>query len=246
MGQQQHYEQAPIAEAIIDLRVGFTAPLEVAHLDAAFSNERERYPACKRLQQGLGQFEFGPRVSSSAATEEIGLAFISADEKQVVQFRRNGYTFSRLKPYESWQPFSNEARRVWEVYRRELSPGSIDRLAVRYINRIQLPRSIDDLSVWLKSYPEIAAGVSKSVSGFFMHVTIPQLDLNGALNLIETLDEGSSEKVGVAVILDVDLFRTVDVPQDEESIWDYFEQLHVRKNDVFEACITDKTRELFR
>lgn len=85
------------------------------------------------------------------------------------------------------------------------------------------------------------------MAGFFMHVTIPQPELMGVLALIETVDEQRSEKEGgVAIILDLDLFRAVEVPQDEDSIWTYFERLHVRKNDIFEACITDKARELFQ
>ncbi|MBX7135700.1 MAG: TIGR04255 family protein [Fimbriimonadaceae bacterium] len=247
MGEQPHYEKAPITEAIIDLRVSFAEPIEMTRLEAAFSQEQEQYPGRKRLQQGMGQFEFGPRISSSATTEDLGFAFTSVDEKQVAQFRRNGFTFSRLTPYESWGPFSGEARRLWDVYRKGLSPNAITRLAVRYINRIQLPPSIDDISHWLKTYPEVAEGVSKLVAGFFMHVTVPLPELKGALALIETVDERRLDKGdGVAIILDLDLFRTADVPQDEESIWAYFEELHVRKNQVFEACLTDKTRELFQ
>lgn len=247
MGEQLHYEKAPITEAIIDLRVAFDAPIKMKRLEEAFAGETERYPSAKRLQESFGQIEFGPRLSTSARTEDLGFAFTAVDEKQVAQFRRNGFTFSRLAPYESWEPFSAEAKRLWEVYRRRLAPKSIDRLAVRYINRIQLPPSIDDISHWLKTYPEVADGVSKTVAGFFMHVTIPQPELKGSLALIETVDERRSDKgEGAAIILDLDLYRAVEVPQDEESIWAYFEQLHLRKNEVFEACITDKTRELFK
>jgi uncharacterized protein (TIGR04255 family) len=49
----------------------------------------------------------------------------------------------------------------------------------------------------------------------------------------------------VGVILDVDLYRTSDLPQDEDGIWSMFDLLRDRKDDVFEGCITEKTRELF-
>lgn len=247
MGAHPHYEKAPITEAIIDLRVSFAETIEMTRLEAAFSQEQEQYPGRKRLRQGTGQLEFGPRISFSATTEDLGLAFTSVDNKQVVQFRRNGFTFNRLTPYESWKPFAGEARRLWNVYRKGLSPNAITRLAVRYIHRIPLPPSMGDISHWLKTYPEVAEGVSTLVAGFFMHVTVPLPELKGTLALIETVDERRSGKgEGPAIILDLDLFRAVEVPQDEESIWAYFEQLHARKNEVFEACITDKTRELFR
>jgi len=43
--------------------------------------------------------------------------------------------------------------------------------------------------------------------------------------------------------LDIDLGREIELP-DTEVAWDVLEQLHTRTNQVFEACITDRTREL--
>ena len=48
----------------------------------------------------------------------------------------------------------------------------------------------------------------------------------------------------VSVVLDIDVFRTKDVPRNDSDRWTFFEMLHTRKNDVFEASITDATREL--
>jgi uncharacterized protein (TIGR04255 family) len=48
-----------------------------------------------------------------------------------------------------------------------------------------------------------------------------------------------------SVILDLDLFRTTKLPNMEEQIWGFFEQLRTRKNQAFEACITDAMRKRF-
>ena len=47
-------------------------------------------------------------------------------------------------------------------------------------------------------------------------------------------------------MLDIDIFSDQDVPDDEDAIWEFFERLHVRKNEVFESCITDTSRKLFQ
>ena len=49
----------------------------------------------------------------------------------------------------------------------------------------------------------------------------------------------------VSVVLDLDLFRNTNLPQAEDGIWACFEQLRLRKNAAFEACITDAMRERF-
>jgi uncharacterized protein (TIGR04255 family) len=47
-------------------------------------------------------------------------------------------------------------------------------------------------------------------------------------------------------VLDLDLFRDVRWdPADDDALWAFMERLRVRKSEIFEASVTDKTRELF-
>ena len=77
-----------------------------------------------------------------------------------------------------------------------------------------------------------------------MQLCLPQLDLSGQVLINQTIIPPPRENV-VSVVLDIDLSSDRNVPDTEESIWEHFEKLHLRKNEIFEACITDKTRRLF-
>jgi len=81
------------------------------------------------------------------------------------------------------------------------------------------------------------------MSGFFMHVVLPLGDVKSAVNIIETIVEPPRPGI-VSVVLDLDFFRTDEIPETEEGLWALFEELRVKKNVVFEACLTDKTKEL--
>jgi uncharacterized protein (TIGR04255 family) len=48
-----------------------------------------------------------------------------------------------------------------------------------------------------------------------------------------------------AFILDIDLYRTENLPAGNE-LWPLFDTLRAWKNKLFEACITDRVRELIR
>ena len=50
----------------------------------------------------------------------------------------------------------------------------------------------------------------------------------------------------MAVALDIDVFKQGGAPQEEPEMWEYFETLRSRKNEVFEACISDAMRERLR
>ena len=75
-----------------------------------------------------------------------------------------------------------------------------------------------------------------------MQLNIPQDD-QSVLLLNQAMVNPPAPGV-VSVVLDLDLIRAIAVPSEEDEIWDVFEKLHVRKNEIFEACITDETRRL--
>lgn len=78
-----------------------------------------------------------------------------------------------------------------------------------------------------------------------MQLQIPQEDLEGMLLLNEAIIPPPGDNI-VSVLLDIDLFCTVNFPGNENTHWNLLEKLRIRKNEVFEACITDKTRELVK
>ncbi len=49
-----------------------------------------------------------------------------------------------------------------------------------------------------------------------------------------------------SILLDLDLFKAHELPQNEASLWSLLEELHCKKNEIFEGCITDRTRDLIR
>ena len=69
------------------------------------------------------------------------------------------------------------------------------------------------------------------------------MDLNALLVLNEALMPPPDPNV-VSVLLDIDLFCEEPLPDNEDGLWALFEEMRDRKNQIFEACITDKTREL--
>jgi uncharacterized protein (TIGR04255 family) len=242
-----HYPNAPITEAIIDLRVVPRAETQLHDLEETQSGEERSYPRKDKIFEAVGLLEVraGKSASASAAQQQSGFKFTSEDGKYIWQSRFDGFTFSRLAPYESWVPFRDEAKRLWIQYRARTAPQTIDRLAVRYINRIDIPGQTIDLKDYFRTSPEVSSDLPQQLAAFFLQLRIPQPDLPGHALINQTIVPPAREGV-ISVVLDVDLFRKADAPSDDVAIWDFFEHLHDRKNTIFEACITDRTRELFQ
>jgi uncharacterized protein (TIGR04255 family) len=49
----------------------------------------------------------------------------------------------------------------------------------------------------------------------------------------------------ISLLLDIDLFRTSEIPGNEDDLWRVVDSARPLKNRIFEACITNETRALF-
>lgn len=242
---QRHYQKPPITEAIIDLRVELPPEIGLTELNKAHGGEEATYPSVEQMHAAFGQMQVGPHVSATAGSQPIGYLFRSVDGKQIYQVRLQGFTLSRLAPYESWNIFRDEARRLWDIYCSVVKPSKIVRLAVRYINRIDIPLPLHDFKDYLRTVPEVSPELPQGLAGYLLQLAIPLEDIKSLVLINETIIEPANRNV-VSVVLDIDIFRTADLPADEESTWAFFEELRFHKNKAFEACITDKARELFQ
>ncbi len=244
---EQPYPNAPITEALIDIRVAHKPGISLERLKKFAAEVRGGYPNESPRDILQGQIDFSmsnPQTQSSRTT--VGYICHSSDRRQAVQARLDGFTFSRFAPYQDWHHLIDEARRLWTIFVAILEPMAALRVAVRYVNQINLPLKGGTLNFeyYLRTFPKLEIDGDVLLEQFFLRLVMPQEDLSAQLILTEALlpPQGSS----LGVILDIDLFRenlSLDVRTAE--IWDMLEQFRARKNKYFEASITDTTRELF-
>lgn len=238
----KQYSKAPITEAVIDIRTTRTN-VDLQAAESALSAELADYPNKHKVMQASFQLQLGAEGASSATdSTQSGYRFLPADQKQVAQFGVEGFTFSRLNPYSGWHVFQPEARRLWDLHRRVFSPPMVTRVAVRFINRLDLPPNQEGLSAYLTSLPQFSSKIGQSPERFFLQLCLPQESPLSTLILNEALVPGPPDKV--SILLDLDLFRENTSITEENVLWELIEQFHVRKNDVFESLITAKTRRL--
>ncbi len=244
-----HFPNAPITEALLDIRVKLPPQTDLAKLAVFHDGIRERYPAKQERVSWRGQIEVkaspAAQVSQSAAGGPDGYLFTSVDGRQVVQARLDGFTFSRLKPYDKWETLRDEARELWQQYIRIASPEAVIRVALRYINRIEIPLPIRDFKEYILTTPEIAPDLPQGLDSFFMRLVIPDARTQAAAIVTETVEPIDESNNRLPLIFDVDVFRLAAFNVQDKTLWETFEQLHDLKNHIFFKSITPKAKELF-
>lgn len=245
MAQVGPYSKPPLTEALLDIQVGLPEDTSVKLLETCHDEVRAQYPTKLLMKAGFARLEAGEHLTATTSEKPIGHRFLTDDGLQIFQARTDGFTHNRLAPYLGWELFRTEARRLWDVYRGIVRPVTVKRIAVRYINRFDLPSASVDLKEYLRTGPEISSDLPQGMVGFFFQVTLALTDISAMVNLTETVVE-SPLPDGVSLVFDIDLYRTEDLPSDDAGLWRLLEDFREKKDAVFEACITEKTREMIR
>ena len=244
---QKHYSKAPIVEAIVDIQVKMAEGFSHEALNAVHSKLSDRFPTKSPIQ--MVQMDMGPDAKAggelqfSSSKTDLGLRLTNKDNSRVLQVRENGFTYSHLPPYTSWKELRTEAHEAWRTFVELCKPQTVVRCALRFVNRIEIPKPSIELHDYFCLYPEIPKGIPQDVSGMFMQLQMPQKDLEGIAIINQAVVEPVSLGT-VSVLLDFDLFRAREYAPEDETIWHYLDKLRDRKNELFEACITDETRRL--
>jgi len=213
-------------------------------LEPVYDLIRADYPKREEVMFFQGQFVMRPDAAPTATQTKQGYLYRSSDGKYVLQTRINGFTLSRLPPYENWDSFRSEARRLWVIYKHIAKPVRATRVAVRSINRIDIP-PFTELKDYFKTFPEVSPDLPQSLTGYVMQLLIAQEDLGGMLSLIQAIVPPPRREVA-SINLDIDLYKeSISEFASDTEIWEFLEVLRDRKNKVFEGCITDNARDLF-
>jgi uncharacterized protein (TIGR04255 family) len=245
----RHYANAPITEALIDLQVEYAAMPFQSDFEKSAKRLDASFPSAVTMHQFQVSLDGLPNVAApvlSGATA-IGMRLTSADDLRVLQLQRRGFTFSHLPPYTQWQGFCDEAHELWKSYVEDLKPVAVTRAAVRYINRIVVPVEKVEFGDYFNLNPKLPDGIYQTVTGCFMQVVLPQTDIaQDAAAVVNFALEPNPTPGSLSFLLDLDLFCTCRYESASEEIWATLAKLRTRKNKIFEACITDATRELFK
>ncbi len=242
------FKNPPIVETLLDIAVTLPPETHLATLMGVQSRVRERYPNRQERQhweiQAATTTNDIPEVSQSVGI--VGYLFSppAPHQDRAFQARVNGFTFSKLRPYQSWKPFRNEAKELWDIYTEVANPANVRRLGLRTINSLDLPLPFDDFKEYILTTPEVAPNIPAGLSQFFMQLVIPQSGGETAV-ITSALQPQQPNSATVTVILDIDIYVEQDFLPASDAIWERFESLRRIRNDIFFNSLTEKAKELF-
>jgi len=246
----EQFKNPPIQEALLDIQVALPGDVTMDTLKSFQAGLEARFPEKKERiswQQGFQISGTGETQAVSSARSVDGFLFVSKSDGKTVQARRDGFTFNKLRPYSNWETFSGEAKELWQHYVELAHPASVQRVVLRYLNRIALPLPMRDLREYCPLFPDLPPALPQGMSEFFMRVALPIADAPCVSIVTLTFEPPVPGATTLNLIFDNEAaygFNSLNV--DTEAIWSKLAELRDLKNKVFDASLTEKAKELFR
>lgn len=247
------YEKPPIIEALCEFYFSSNQPWDWTIPGLIYAKVGSEFPT-KRQFNPL-QVELRAETKGTSVQNVVGsvdrMQFLSQDESALIQVGPDFMSVHHLKPYSNWETFKQMISRSLMVYQQVASPQKITRIALRYINRIEIPEKMIDpeqrieLGDFLLAAPSVPKDVPQVFSTWVQRVEIPFKHANGLL----ALQSGSIHEEGqrdVAFLLDLAFLALQPELVRLDSAMEWVERAHEEIESTFESCITPNTRRLFK
>jgi uncharacterized protein (TIGR04255 family) len=235
----------PITEALVDLRAVVSQPQEA--FDAFAEELRPEFPRSD-IRRGIKaelKVEHGklmPPIAKDLGFQ--GIVAVNPDGTIIVQFRPDGFTFNNLRSYIGGDRLISEALRVWSRFADRMHVLTVTRIALRYINRLELPfHEGDDFGRYLTAAPGLPAGAPQKVSEFLARVVAH--DESTTATVISTQRFKTPASGLPSVLIDVDAFQFGEFSTNPQDLRTILEPLRILKNQTFFSLLTDEAVKLF-
>lgn len=240
------YLNPPITEALCQLQFDPNTEWDITVPGLLYERVKDRFPKRRQLQELdiMIDPKLGLSQEVSRHTKPANrIQFWTEDAKTLIQVGPNLLVTNHLKPYTSWQEFLPNIKQGFEAYTSTTSAKVVQRAALRYINQIEFTETSIDLEHYFNYYPFIGKELPQLLGEFNIHIQIPYDNESNMTNL-RLANAGNNKTDNLVITLDLDYSTNEEAGLNVDDMYMWLNIAHDRLKELFEACITNKTRNM--
>ncbi len=245
MSPVRHLHNAPVKEALIECQFSGIWSRDFSEVCSELAGSQGRISDLFETSFLLtvnndgGETKFDPSSNS-----RVGKRIDFDAARQVLQIQRTGFTFSQLEPYGSWEKVVEDARRLWDKLSINVRELHVSRLAIRYINVIDLPLPFSDFNEYFTAAPHIPPNLPQGLNQFLIRTVSPvDTDL---IVVTQSLSPGDIHADKARVVFDIEVVCADIAQLTNSTLIPTLNRLRDRKNAVFFSYLTEKTLEMYK
>jgi uncharacterized protein (TIGR04255 family) len=245
---ERRYAHPPVVEALCEIY--FTGSRWDQTVPGLFYERvRKDYPKKSQMEVTGVEVQI---AQGHAETRQLAceprMRFVREDDSRLIQLGRDLLVVNQVvtpsRPYPHFEEWREVVHTALGVYRDAAAPKGIDRLGVRYINRVTLSGTSIRMEEFFRVYPQIPQELGGAHGPFMLQVSMSPVTDKHQLTL--TFGFGPTDQPGTLGFL-LDLYDVVplggrDAFAEVERLLD---EAHAKIIHTFENIITDALREKF-
>lgn len=235
------YVNPPVIEAICEFRLTPDTNWDITIPGLFYEKVKEHFPHREqRIVQEIEVIQDSQSLQQQLRTSERILLF-AENRSLLIQLGPRLLVVNALKPYPTWAGFKPKIEEAFGALSTTIELKGLQRVGLRYINRIEMPLPQLDLARYFQFYLYLGPNLPQNTDNFFAWADFVYADGRDRCRV-----QLKSVPDHIAVILDIDYFLSKEkgVPETEAINW--IEEAHNRVEEVFEGCVTDQLRDLFQ
>ncbi|MBA7579819.1 hypothetical protein ES708_21697 [subsurface metagenome] len=243
----EYFENAPIILSILQFRYKLIENFDNQSIKKRSASLSSEYPEIK--ERFVQRIHFGGNkpegITNVSLDDRVidGVQFISKSKKKILVIGKDRFTFEMHGEYEGWDSFSTEAKMLWNLFQNELSGVILTGISLRYVNRINLPTDLTDLSKYFTTFIQSSSG-EHIINNFQLKYASTEPDNNLTIHVGHVLESPIGENY--PYLFDIDIIYLSELQNEEDIIWSKFEMLRNKKNFIFNDGLTETTKKIIR
>jgi uncharacterized protein (TIGR04255 family) len=242
----KRYKNPPIMEVIFEVNLSQDTSWDLAVPGLIYEKIKDRFPVREpRVVQEVN-FVSGPDgIKQEVRTSERTL-FFQNDRKMLVQVGPRIISLHSLKFYPGWDNFKSVIEDVYKALNEVVSIKGLERLALRYINRIDIRGERIEPSDFFEVYIHLGKNLPQDIVNFNLECIFPFEEGRDLckLQLFSPRPPIPPQNV-LSLFLDIVYFLANPGSVKSEEVLEWTEKAHKEIERIFEGSITDRLREQF-
>jgi uncharacterized protein (TIGR04255 family) len=169
--------------------------------------------------------------------------FASENGKTFVQIGENLLVVNQLPPYYGWEQFEPVVVDCFREYARHWRPLRVERAAVHYLNKIDIPQLEFNLDKYLNLLvlPPFPNKPVMNISASYTVCGARESDV-----VVTTLRQlSSANPEGTSFLITWDYYTNGGLPADTDQLQSWLGDAHDFQRELFVSTLTDECRKLF-
>ena len=243
------YKNNPIIEAVCEFRLSSDFKWDLTIPGLIYEKIKDDFPLKEQhkvQQQTLTGTNEGV-AQEIRVSERVRL--LTKDKKSFIQIGNNILSVHCIEPYPLWESFNAMIEKAYNGFLDVAKFAKLERVGIRYINRIEIlyKENVDSISLndYFEFRPELGKGLPQTMDTFILGCMLP-FKSNRDSCRVKLTDAVKENPNSLAFILDIDYFLKEPEKVPPDAVLEWIRNAHEKVEGVFEGCISDRLRKIFK